>query len=245
MDWLCSDPQAPTVLGGAAESERSFDPRIVVPADVRVQGRNKFLDGRREPVPREEHLGLQPTEDAFECSVVANTLYPRGQAPALLRMPSETVVLPEPVLQPRRRGLREQEAAGQHAADRLDRRRQDHAGDVPPHARTEAEPWASAAAVRLRSQLRDHPRALGGTYFTLAAGKPTDCNPRLLVSGDIGNDSCERPARFVAQLHDMVLSIDKDQIGLVLVDLIVSKLSERSNDDQIPNTCPPSSGAIQ
>ena len=56
---------------------------------------------------------------------------PWGEALALLRTTVRATVLPEPAQQPRGRGFAGQEAAGQHADHRLDRRGQDHAGDVP------------------------------------------------------------------------------------------------------------------
>ena len=46
LDWLSSDPQAPAVPGGAAESKRDLGPRVVVSADVGVHGRDELLDGR-------------------------------------------------------------------------------------------------------------------------------------------------------------------------------------------------------
>ena len=46
LDWLNSDSQASAVGGGAEAAERDLDPRLVVPADVGVQGCNERIDGR-------------------------------------------------------------------------------------------------------------------------------------------------------------------------------------------------------
>ena len=47
---------------------------------VLVQGRHELLDGRRYPVAREEHLGLQPAEEAFAFSVVWRAALSRHRA---------------------------------------------------------------------------------------------------------------------------------------------------------------------
>ena len=80
---------------------------------------------------------------------------PWGEALALLRTPSGQPFYLNLHSQPRRRGLGRQEAAGQHADHRLDRRRQDHAGDVPADAHAQVEPGAAPGAVRPGPRLRD------------------------------------------------------------------------------------------
>ena len=70
LDWSSSDPQASAVCGGAEAAERDLDPRLGVPADVDVQGRDQLLDGRGEPVVREEPLSLHPAEEALARGVV-------------------------------------------------------------------------------------------------------------------------------------------------------------------------------
>jgi hypothetical protein len=58
------------MLDGAAEAQRDFDPPLVVPADVGVHRRDELLDGRGQPLPRVEQLGLQAAEEAFARRVV-------------------------------------------------------------------------------------------------------------------------------------------------------------------------------
>ena len=73
--------------------------------------------------------------------------------------------------------LGRQEAAGQHTDHRLDRRRQDDAGDVPADAHAQVGPGAAPGALRPGPRLRDRDPRPRGRYFTLEAGKPTGCNP--------------------------------------------------------------------
>ena len=99
----------------------------------------------------------------------------RGAGPAAHTL--GPAVLPEPAQQPRGRGLRRQEAAWQYADHRLDRRRQDDAGDVPADAHAQVGPGAPLVLFDLDRGCEIAIRALGGRYFTLEAGKPTGCNP--------------------------------------------------------------------
>ena len=42
LDWLNGQTEAPAVLDRTTEAQRDFDPRLVVPADVGVQGRDEL-----------------------------------------------------------------------------------------------------------------------------------------------------------------------------------------------------------
>ena len=77
MDWLSSYSKAPTILDGAAGTQRDLDPRFVVPTDVGVQRCDELVDGRGKPVARVEQLGLQATEEAFARCVVWRTTLAR------------------------------------------------------------------------------------------------------------------------------------------------------------------------
>ena len=58
LDCLRHEPQASSVVDGTARAQGHFDPLLVVPADVRVQGLDELLDGRRLPITRIEPFGL-------------------------------------------------------------------------------------------------------------------------------------------------------------------------------------------
>lgn len=70
LDWLSNEPQASAVCGGAAAAEGDLDLRFVVPPDVGVHGCDELVDRRGQPVAREEHPGLQTTEEALARGVV-------------------------------------------------------------------------------------------------------------------------------------------------------------------------------
>ena len=46
LDCLCHEAQASSVLKRAARAQGHFDPLLVVPAEVRVQGLGELLNGR-------------------------------------------------------------------------------------------------------------------------------------------------------------------------------------------------------
>ena len=68
--WTGAIPGLLRCAAGLRWPKEILDPRLVVPADADVQGRDERLDGRGQPVTREEHLGLQPTEEALAHGVV-------------------------------------------------------------------------------------------------------------------------------------------------------------------------------
>ena len=45
LDWLNRNPKASAVCCGAEAAERYLDARLIVPADIGVQGRDELVDG--------------------------------------------------------------------------------------------------------------------------------------------------------------------------------------------------------
>ena len=94
LDWLCSDSQAPAVLDRAAGAQRDFNPRLIVPTHIGIQGSDELLDGGGQPVVRVEELVLQAAEETFARCVVLDLTRSRGHLIVTLGLPPERMTTP-------------------------------------------------------------------------------------------------------------------------------------------------------